>query len=118
MHPEVRQVGPGSCPICGMALEPMLPTTDAGPNPELIDMQRRFTVSIALLVVGADGIDVSREVNFCSRKIIALRFNCSAEPVKLPRHGRNHEVLYFKLNLRVCRVYHPSCFCSFHFYLF
>ena len=35
MHPEVRQVGPGSCPICGMALEPLLASADAGPNPEL-----------------------------------------------------------------------------------
>jgi Cu+-exporting ATPase len=41
MHPEVRQVGPGSCPICGMALEPLLVTADQGPNPELIDMTRR-----------------------------------------------------------------------------
>jgi Cu+-exporting ATPase len=35
MHPEIRQVGPGSCPICGMALEPELVTLDSGPNPEL-----------------------------------------------------------------------------------
>ena len=42
MHPEVRQVGPGSCPICGMALEPERVTLDEGPNPELIDMERRF----------------------------------------------------------------------------
>jgi Cu+-exporting ATPase len=34
MHPEVRQQGPGSCPICGMALEPEMPTADTGPNPE------------------------------------------------------------------------------------
>ncbi|HET9904221.1 MAG TPA: heavy metal translocating P-type ATPase [Xanthobacteraceae bacterium] len=42
MHPEVRQVGPGSCPICGMALEPELPGADSGPNPELADMTRRL----------------------------------------------------------------------------
>ncbi|MBI1198894.1 MAG: heavy metal translocating P-type ATPase [Phenylobacterium sp.] len=48
MHPEVRQVGPGSCPICGMALEPELVTADAGPNPELADMSRRFWVGLAL----------------------------------------------------------------------
>ena len=48
MHPEIRQVGPGSCPICGMALEPEMPTLDEGPNPELIDMSRRFWVSAAL----------------------------------------------------------------------
>jgi len=48
MHPEVRQVGPGSCPICGMALEPELVTADAGPNPELVDMQRRFWIALVL----------------------------------------------------------------------
>src|SRR5476651_1818798 len=41
MHPEVRQEGPGSCPICGMALEPETPTADIGPNPELVDMTHR-----------------------------------------------------------------------------
>jgi Cu+-exporting ATPase len=50
MHPEVRQVGPGSCPICGMALEPELVTADSGPNPELADMTRRFWVGLALAV--------------------------------------------------------------------
>ncbi len=48
MHPEIRQVGPGSCPICGMALEPEIATADAGPNPELIDMTRRFWIGLAL----------------------------------------------------------------------
>jgi Cu+-exporting ATPase len=48
MHPEVRQVGPGSCPICGMALEPDLPTADTGPNPELADMTRRLWIGLAL----------------------------------------------------------------------
>ena len=48
MHPEVRQVGPGSCPICGMALEPELVTADTGPNPELVDMTRRFWIGLAL----------------------------------------------------------------------
>ena len=48
MHPEIRQVGPGACPICGMALEPLLATADAGPNEELIDMTRRFRVGLAL----------------------------------------------------------------------
>ena len=50
MHPQVRQVGPGNCPICGMALEPELATADAGPNPELVDMTRRFWVGLALSV--------------------------------------------------------------------
>ena len=48
MHPEIRQVGPGSCPICGMALEPEIVTADSGPNPELADMTRRFWVAVAL----------------------------------------------------------------------
>jgi Cu+-exporting ATPase len=50
MHPEVRQVGPGSCPICGMALEPELVSLDDAPNPELIDMTRRFWIALALTI--------------------------------------------------------------------
>jgi Cu+-exporting ATPase len=48
MHPEIRQIGPGSCPICGMALEPATVTLDEGPNVELIDMTRRFWIAAAL----------------------------------------------------------------------
>ena len=48
MHPEIRRDGPGQCPICGMALEPLEPTLDEGPNPELIDMSRRFWISAVL----------------------------------------------------------------------
>jgi Cu+-exporting ATPase len=48
MHPEVRQVGPGSCPICGMALEPEVATAETGPNPELADMTRRFWIGLVL----------------------------------------------------------------------
>ncbi len=48
MHPEVRQVGPGSCPICGMALEPEQVSLDDAPDPELIDMTRRFWIALAL----------------------------------------------------------------------
>jgi Cu+-exporting ATPase len=50
MHPEVRQVGPGSCPKCGMALEPLEVTAEEGPNHELIDMTRRFWASLVLTV--------------------------------------------------------------------
>ncbi|WP_048758262.1 heavy metal translocating P-type ATPase, partial [Afipia felis] len=46
MHPEIRQIGPGSCPICGMALEPEVATLDAAPNPELADMTRRFWIGL------------------------------------------------------------------------
>ena len=45
MHPEIRQAGPGSCPICGMALEPETFSLDTGPDPEYIDIRRRFRVS-------------------------------------------------------------------------
>jgi Cu+-exporting ATPase len=48
MHPKVRQVGPGSCPICGMALEPEVASLDAPPNPELADMTRRFWIAAVL----------------------------------------------------------------------
>lgn len=50
MHPEVRRNGPGSCPICGMALEALVATADAGPNHELIDMTRRLWIGAALTI--------------------------------------------------------------------
>jgi Cu+-exporting ATPase len=48
MHPQVVRDEPGSCPICGMALEPMTVTADEGPDPELIDMKHRFWIGLAL----------------------------------------------------------------------
>jgi Cu+-exporting ATPase len=48
MHPEIVRDGPGDCPICGMALEPMLPTAGDGPNPEFIDFRRRFVFAAVL----------------------------------------------------------------------
>ena len=48
MHPQIRQVGPGFCPICGMALEPELVAAEAAPNPELVDMTRRFWIGLVL----------------------------------------------------------------------
>lgn len=48
MHPDIRQEGHGTCPICGMALEPETITADSGPNPELADMTRRFWFALAL----------------------------------------------------------------------
>ncbi|MEO6113892.1 MAG: heavy metal translocating P-type ATPase [Sphingomicrobium sp.] len=60
MHPEIRRDKPGQCPICGMALEPLEPTLEEGPNPELADMTRRFwvsaafTIPLAILVVSAE----------------------------------------------------------------
>jgi Cu+-exporting ATPase len=50
MHPQIRQVGPGSCPICGMALEPEIASLETGPNPELADMTRRFWIGAVLSV--------------------------------------------------------------------
>jgi Cu+-exporting ATPase len=59
MHPEVRQMGPGTCPKCGMALEPEIAKVDEGPNLELIDMTRRFwiasIVSVPVLFLGMAG---------------------------------------------------------------
>ena len=48
MHPQIRQVGPGSCPICGMALEPEVASLEAAPNPELADMTRRLWIGLVL----------------------------------------------------------------------
>lgn len=60
MHPEIVADKPGDCPICGMALEPMVASLDAGPNPELVDFTHRFWVSAALslplLVIGMGGM--------------------------------------------------------------
>nr|WP_037445941.1 heavy metal translocating P-type ATPase [Skermanella stibiiresistens] len=50
MHPEIRQEGPGTCPICGMALEPVTGGVEGEPNPELVDMTRRFWIGTALTV--------------------------------------------------------------------
>ena len=50
MHPQVRRGGPGSCPICGMALEPAAPSGDDAPNPELVDFTRRLWVAGVLAV--------------------------------------------------------------------
>jgi Cu+-exporting ATPase len=64
MHPQIRQVGPGSCPICGMALEPLEPTAETGPNPELADMTRRLWIGLApaipvvLLEMGSHLLDL------------------------------------------------------------
>ena len=48
MHPEIRQQGPGNCPICGMALEPETITGEEGENPELADMRKRFWIGLVL----------------------------------------------------------------------
>src|SRR4051812_8965064 len=64
MHPQIRQMGPGSCPICGMALEPVLATAEAGESPELKDMSRRFwvgllmTIPVVVLEMGGHLVDL------------------------------------------------------------
>jgi Cu+-exporting ATPase len=59
MHPQIRRPGPGNCPICGMALEPVEPTLEEGPNLELIDMSRRFWIcallSVPLVILAMGG---------------------------------------------------------------
>nr|WP_256324901.1 copper-translocating P-type ATPase [Nitrosomonas sp. Nm132] len=69
MHPEIRQKAPGSCPICGMALEPVTMTGEEGENPELTDMRKRFWVGLTLtlpvfiLEMGAHFIDRHHAIN-------------------------------------------------------
>lgn len=51
MHPQIRQPAPGSCPICGMALEPVMPALDDEENPELVDFRRRFWWTLPLTAI-------------------------------------------------------------------
>jgi len=68
MHPEIIRDGPGACPICGMALEPITPSAQSGPNPELLDMQRRLflaaflSVPLLALEMGAHFFGIDRIV--------------------------------------------------------
>ena len=68
MHPQVIQIGPGLCPICGMALEPVVATPDSGPSAELLDMTRRLRIGLALalpvfvLEMGSHLVDLHRFV--------------------------------------------------------
>jgi P-type Cu+ transporter len=86
MHPEIRQVGPGDCPICGMALEPVAATAESGPNLELIDMRRRFFVGLALAIpvvaleMGGHFLDLGRWIAPTVSNWIQLAF---ATPVVL-----------------------------------
>jgi Cu+-exporting ATPase len=85
MHPEVRQVGPGACPICGMALEPELVSLDSGPNPELIDMTRRFWISVALTIpiLFLEMVPHVTGINFVDAKYNGLLQFALATPVVL-----------------------------------
>ena len=79
MHPEVMRDGPGDCPICGMALEPVTVTADQVENPELVDMSRRFWIAAALtlplLVVAMGGMvsgSIGRLISMRARPWIEL----------------------------------------------
>jgi Cu+-exporting ATPase len=61
MHPQILRDGPSSCPICGMALEPMTPSADVGPNPEFIDIRRRFIVS-AIIAAPVLALEMGRHL--------------------------------------------------------
>lgn len=69
MHPQVRQIGPGNCPICGMTLEPVVAKADTGDSPELKDMTRRFWIGVALSVpvvvleMGGHVVDLHRFIS-------------------------------------------------------
>ena len=96
MHPQIRQAGPGSCPICGMALEPEMASLDAPPNPELADMTRRFWIGLGLSLppvvlemgghlAGGHGLidqNLSNWIQLCSPALSccgpAGRFSCAA----------------------------------------
>jgi P-type Cu+ transporter len=86
MHPQIRQTGPGTCPICGMALEPETVNADSAPNPELADMTLRFWVGLVLalpvvaLEMGGHLIDLHRIVSQSTSNMLQLIF---ATPVVL-----------------------------------
>jgi P-type Cu+ transporter len=86
MHPQIRQIGPGSCPICGMALEPELVSAESAPNPELVDMTRRFWIGLVLalpvvaLEMGGHLIDLHDVISQATSNWVQLVF---ATPVVL-----------------------------------
>jgi P-type Cu+ transporter len=86
MHPQIRQVGPGACPICGMALEPELVSAENAPNPELADMTRRFWIGLVLslpvvaLEMGGHLVDLHGVLSQSTSNMLQLIF---ATPVVL-----------------------------------
>ncbi|MEO8175928.1 MAG: copper-translocating P-type ATPase, partial [Sphingomicrobium sp.] len=85
MHPQIRRSEPGNCPICGMALEPLEPSLEQGPNPELIDMTRRFWVSAvlsAMLIALVMATEMAGWEPLPMRQLILLQF-ALATPVVL-----------------------------------
>jgi P-type Cu+ transporter len=86
MHPQIRQVGPGACPICGMALEPELASAESTPNPELAAMTRRLWIGLALslpvvaLEMGGHLVDLHGVINQSTSNMLQFIF---ATPVVL-----------------------------------
>jgi Cu+-exporting ATPase len=86
MHPQVRQLGPGFCPICGMALEPVVATAGAGPSPELVDFTRRLwiglllTLPVFVLEMGGHLVDLHHLIGQQASNGVQLAF---ATPVVL-----------------------------------
>jgi len=86
MHPEIRKEGPGFCPLCGMALEPLMANAMAQPSPELADMTRRFWIGLALTIpvlalsMFRDVLDLDRLVSDTASAWLQL---CFATPVVL-----------------------------------
>ena len=86
MHPQIRQVGPGACPICGMALEPELASAESTPNPELAAMTRRLWIALALslpvvaLEMGGHLVDLHGVINQSTSNMLQFIF---ATPVVL-----------------------------------
>ena len=80
MHPQVRQMGPGNCPICGMTLEPLVATAETAESPELRDMTRRFwvgfglTVPVFVLEMGGHVLDLHRIVGPQTSNWVQLLF--------------------------------------------
>jgi Cu+-exporting ATPase len=74
MHPEISQVGRGNCPICGMALEPVRASADTPPNPELVDMRRRFWIGLSL-AIPVVALDMSAHVGKFHELIAARSSN-------------------------------------------
>jgi Cu+-exporting ATPase len=86
MHPEVRQVGPGSCPKCGMALEPRGAVAGEAANPELVDMRRRLRVSllftVPLFIVAMSDLIPGRPLRMLCPAVSCAGW-CPATPVVL-----------------------------------
>jgi len=86
MHPQIRQTGPGACPICGMALEPELVSAEGTPNPELANMTRRLWIGLALslpvvaLEMGGHLVDLHGVINQSTSNMLQFIF---ATPVVL-----------------------------------